>query len=241
MPDPTSTLKQLVGAQQKFIANILDQGKPKQIYRMDDYNQIRHALFDNVKNAVLQRFPLRNDRYTLGIEDVEYDDPDDIDITKQKRCILEGKSCDRRLRGSWVLRDAASDKVVSKTKRMTIMRVPYMTERGTFIRNGHEYAFSNIMRLEPGVYTKRRDDEISAQFNIQKGTGAGFNMFLSPDTGIFKIKRGTTSCPAYTVFKDLGVTDDQMQEAWGKELFDKNKTAGSDEKARQAASKIYNM
>lgn len=240
MPDTTGTLNNLLRAQQKFIANVLTD-KPTQIYRMDDYKQIRTALFDNVKNAVQQRFPLFNDRYTLAVEDVDYDDPDEIDITKQKQCILEGKSCDRRLRGSWVLRDAATDKVVSKTKRMTLMRVPYMTDRGTFIRNGHEYAFTNIMRLEPGVYTKKRDDEISAQFNVQKGTGSGFNMFLTPETGIFKIKRGTTSCPAYTVFKDLGVTDDQMQEAWGQELFEKNKKAGTDEKSRIAANKIYNM
>lgn len=240
MPDTTGTLNNLLRAQQKFIANVLTD-KPTQIYRMDDYKQIRTALFDNVKNAVKQRFPLFNDRYTLAVEDVDYDDPDEIDITKQKQCILEGKSCDRRLRGSWVLRDAATDKVVSKTKRMTLMRVPYMTDRGTFIRNGHEYAFTNIMRLEPGVYTKKRDDEISAQFNVQKGTGSGFNMFLTPETGIFKIKRGTTSCPAYTVFKDLGVTDDQMQEAWGQELFEKNKKAGTDEKSRIAANKIYNM
>ena len=121
------------------------------------------------------------------------------------------------------------------------MNVPYITDRGTFIRNGHEYAFSNIMRMEPGVYTKQRDDEISAQFNIKKGTGAGFNMFLQPNTGIFKIKRNTTSVPAYTVFRDMGITDEQMKEAWGQELFDKNKAAGSDEKASMAANKIYNM
>lgn len=241
MPDTNGTLNSLIGAKQKFIANVLERDKPTKIYRLDDYKEIRNALFDNVKNAVKQRFPLFNERYSLAVEDVDYDDPDEIDITQQKKSILEGKSCDRRLRGSWVLRDSATNKVVSKTKRMTIMRVPYMTDRGTFIRNGHEYAFTNIMRLEPGVYTKARDNEVSAQFNIQKGTGAGFNMFLTPETGIFKIKRGTTSCPAYTVLKDLGVTDDQMEEAWGKELFDKNKLAGTDEKARQAAVKIYNM
>jgi hypothetical protein len=97
------------------------------------------------------------------------------------------------------------------------------------------------MRMEPGVYTKQRDDEVSAQFNIKKGTGAGFNMYLSPNTGIFKIKRNTTSVPAYTVFRDMGITDEQMKEAWGQELFDKNKAAGSDEKSAIAAKKIYNM
>lgn len=241
MPDTNGTLNNLVRAQQKFIANTLAQGKDVKVFRMDDYPTIRKVLFDNVKNAISQRFPLYNDRYTLTIEDVDYDDPEEVGLDKQKQAILDGTSIARRLRGSWVLRDAKTDKEVSRTKRMTLMNVPYITDRGTFIRNGHEYAFSNIMRMEPGVYTKQRDDEISAQFNIKKGTGAGFNMFLQPNTGIFKIKRNTTSVPAYTVFHDMGITDEQMKEAWGQELFDKNKAAGSDEKASIAANKIYNM
>ena len=241
MPDEAvPTLNNLMRAQQKFISNVLAKDDV-QIFRMDDYPTIRRILFNNVKDAIQKRFPLYNDRYTLSIEDVDYDDPDDVDIAKQKQAILDGDSCTRRLRGVWVLRDAKTDKEVSRTRRMTLMNVPYITDRGTFIRNGHEYAFSNIMRMEPGVYTKQRDDEVSAQFNIQQGTGSGFNMFLTPNTGVFKIKRGTATAPAYTVFRDLGVSDDQMREAWGQELFDKNKAAGTDEKAVQAANKIYNM
>ena len=241
MPDPIGTLNGVMKAQQKFIADVLDEQKPTSVYRLDDYPKIRSELFKNVQNAVQKRFPLVNDRYSLSLQDVKYDDPEDINITEQKQAILDGGSCDRRLRGSWVLTDNATGKVLSKTKRMTLMKVPYMTDRGTFIRNGHEYAFSNIMRLEPGVYTKKRDDEVSAQFNIKKGTGAGFNMFLQQNTGVFKIKRGTTTAPAYAVFRDMGITDDQIEQAWGKELFQKNQAAGSGEKARQAASKIYNM
>ena len=242
MPDTNPTVSNLMRAQQKFISNVLAQDNEEiKVFRMDDYPAIRKILFDNVKNAIGKRFPLYNDRYTLSIEDVDYDDPEDIDIARQKQAILDGTSCTRRLRGTWVLRDAKTDKEVSRTRRMTLMNVPYITDRGTFIRNGHEYAFANIMRMEPGVYTKQRDDEISAQFNIKKGTGAGFNMYLAPNTGIFKIKRDTTSVPAYRVLRDMGVTDEQMKEAWGQELFDKNKAAGSDEKATIAANKIYNM
>ena len=230
----------MLRAQQKFIADVLTE-KPVTMYRMDDYPTIRRTLFENVKEAVSKRFPLYNDRYILELENVDYDDPEELDLPEQKQAILEGRSCSRRLRGTWVLRDAATNKVVDRSKRMTLMKVPYMTDRGTFIRNGHEYTFTNIMRMEPGVYTKQKDDEISAQFNIKKGTGAGFNMRLIPSTGIFQISRGTTNCPAYAVLHDLGVSDEQMQNAWGEELFKKNKEAGMGEKARIAANKIYNM
>lgn len=237
--DSASSLANMERARQQFIADVLTP-KPKHIYRLDDYKTIRGDLFGNVKDAVSRRFPLYNDKYSLSIEDADYDDPDDFDVDEQKRALLSGKSMTRRLRGRWVLRDA-NGKVVSQTRRMTLMHVPFMTDRGTFIRNGSEYAFTNIMRLEPGVYTKRKNDEISAQFNIKQGTGPGFNMSLNPTTGIFQIKRGTANAPAYTVFHDLGVTDEQMQKAWGDELFQKNRQAGISDKAKAAASRIYNM
>ena len=236
----TGMANNMINAKQKFIADILTE-KPVSRYRMDDYKTIRGELFNNVKNAVSQRFPLYNEKYTLELTDVDYDDPDDVDIDIQKKAILEGKSVDRRLRGAWSLKDAETGKEVSKTKRMTLTKVPYMTDRGTFIRNGHEYAFTNIMRMEPGVYTKQKTDSINAQFNVKKGTGAGFDMKLSPKTGIFQVSRGTTNVPAYALFKDMGVTDDQMKESWGSELFKKNKDAGEGQKARLAVDKLYNM
>jgi len=234
----TGALNAAVSAQQKFIADVLSE-KPDQVYRLDDYDTIRHNLFNNVADAVKRRFPLVNSRYTLSVEDVDYDDPEELDVDEQKRALLSGKSCTRRLRGAWVLTDNATGKEISRTRRMTLMRVPHMTDRGTFIRNGREYAFTNIMRLEPGVYTKSKPDEVSAQFNVKKGTGQGFTMRMLPSSGLFQITRGTATAPAYTVLKDMGVTDDQMKEAWGDELFARNREAGLGQRARQAADRIY--
>jgi len=245
MPDEQQQLQRAQGAlgnigraQQQFIADVLTQ-KPDRVYRMDDYDTIRDVLFENVKSAVQRRFPLRNDRYTLAVEDVDYDDPDDIPLSEQKQLLLQGKSSTRRLRGSWVLRDAATDKEVARTRRMTLMRVPRMTERGTFIRNGKEFAVGSVMRLEPGVYCKRKPDGVTAQFNIKQGTGGGFNMTLNPATGVFQFSRGTRHAPAYTVLRDMGVTDDQMREAWGEDVFSRNRDAGNGTKARNAADALY--
>ena len=155
----------LMRQQQKYIADVLTD-KPVSIYAMDDYPAIRKQLFNNVLDALDKRFPLYNDKYVLALENVGYDDPEDISIEDQKKAIMEGKSVSRRVRGNWVLKDAATDKVLQRTGRMTLMRVPYMTERGTFIRNGHEYTFNSIMRLEPGVYTKKKNDDGTMQFKI---------------------------------------------------------------------------
>ena len=238
--NPLGAMANSTRAVQQFIADVLTP-KPDRVYRLDDYDTIRQIIFDNVKNAVQRRFPLRNDRFTLSLEDVDYDDPEDIDVSEQKKLLLDNKSSTRRLRGTWVLRDAETDKEISRSRRMTLMHVPRMTSRGTFIKNGKEYNLTNIMRLEPGVYCKQKPDEVSAQFNIKQGTGQGFNMLLNPKTGVFTIRRGTTNAPAYTVLHDMGVSDEQMQEAWGKDIFETNRSAGISDKGRASADKIYNM
>ena len=237
-PDPAAALSNQVRAVQQFISDTLTE-RPDRLYPLDDFGAIRQQLFDNVKTAVLRRFPMRNDRYTLAVEDVDYDDPEDIGADEQKRLLLEGGSSVRRLRGRWVLRRASDDSVVSRSKRMTLMRVPRMTDRGTFIKGGREFAMTNIMRLVPGVYCKGKDDEVTAQFNIRQGTGSGFSMVLTPSTGIFQFRRGTTNAPAYTVLHDFGVSDETMKKAWGDELFETNRVAGTGERARQAAAKLY--
>lgn len=225
---------------QQFIADILDQEKPT-LYRADDYKTMRGLIFEKVKKSVEKRFPLYNNKYVLAVEDVDYADPETLTYKDEKEAILNGKSVGRRLRGRYVLKDAATDKVISRTPLQTLLKVPYMTDRGTFIDQGHEYTFNNLLRLEPGAYSKRNnDDELTTQFNVKKGTGAGFNMKFTPSKGLFQINRGTANAPAYTVMKDLGVTDEQMKASWGDELFKLNKDYGSTEKARIAANKIYN-
>lgn len=131
---------------QAFIADILDQDKPT-LYRADDYRTMRKLIFDKVQQSVLKRFPLYNSKYVLSVEDVGYADPDTYSYKDEKDAILNGKSVGRRLRGRYVLKDAATDKVISETGMQTLLSVPYMTDRGTFINNGHEYTFNNILRL----------------------------------------------------------------------------------------------
>lgn len=225
---------------QAFIADILDQEQP-QLYRVNDYKTMRKLIFDKVKKSVVKRFPLYNNKYVLSVENVQYKDPQQFSYKQQKEAILNGKSLGRRLTGTYVLTDAATGKEVSRTNNQTLLSVPYMTDRGTFINSGHEYTFNNIMRLQPGAYAKKNnDDQLTTQFNVKKGTGAGFNMKFIPSRGLFQINRGTANAPAYTVMRDLGVTDEQMKQSWGQELFKINKDYGSTQKARIAAKKIYN-
>lgn len=232
-------VNQLIKATQRFISRTLTE-KPDRLYRIDDYDAISNELYDNVKNAVMSRFPLSNERFSLHAEDVDYDDPDEYPVGKWKEAILSGKSMERRLRGSWVLRDAAGNEV-ARTGRKTIMKVPVMNrENGSFVRNGSQFAFRNIMRLEPGVYCSSKPDGPTALFNVQAGSGTRFHMDMNPKTGVFTVRRGTgVGAPAYGILKEMGVTDEQMKQAWGEDLYKANFDAGQGGKARAAMEALY--
>lgn len=224
---------------QKYISSVLTE-KPDVVYDPLDFKAVRTALYKNSIESVQKRFPLYNERYSLEIEDLGYDDPEDFSLKVQKQAVLEGKTLGRRLRGSWVLRDRNTGDVVQKTKRMTLLRVPYLTERGTYIRNGNEYTFNHIMRLEPGVYARRKDDDtVLAQINAKQGTGSRVDLVFKPSSGVFYFQKGTVNAPAYKVLSDYGVSDKELEEAWGSELFKINQEAGSTTKARQSAEKLY--
>lgn len=241
MTDPLQSIQSNTQRQkQKFIASVLDQ-TPRLLYKIDDYKTMRSLIFQNVQQSVKNRFPLYNNKYILDVQDVQYQGPQLNDYSAQKQAIMTGKSVGRKLKGRFVLKDAASQKVLSRGKKQTIITVPYMTDKGTFITNGSQYALLNIMRLQPGVYTKKNtDNQISAQFNVKKGTGAGFNMRFVPSSGLFYINRGTANAPAYTVMRDLGVPQQALREAWGQQLYNKNREYGSSQRARIAANRIYN-
>jgi len=225
---------------QKYIATVL-KDKADDVWDPLDFPKVRAHLYKNTIESLNKRFPLFNDKYELGLENVGYIDPEDFSLADQKKAIMEGKTLGRRVRGTWVLKDINTGKVVQKTKPMTLLKVPYLTERGTFIRNGSEYTFSNILRLQPGVYTRKKDqDEILAQFNAKQGTGTRMDLVFQPSTGVFKFHRGTLNAPAYTVLKDYGITDDQLKKAWGPELWKINVDAASDQRARGAADRFYN-
>lgn len=241
MQDFKGVINNIQRQKMQFIAQALDSSKQAETYRADDFKKQRSLIFNKVQKAVQKRFPIYNDRYVLSVQNLQYADPQDVSYMDQKKAILEGSSIGRRLRGSYVLKDAATDKVISRTAPQTLLKVPYMTDRGTFINSGHQYTFNNIMRLQPGVYTKKNNqDQITAQFNVKKGTGAGFNMRFIPSRGLFQVSRSTANAPAYTVLKDLGVTDQQMMQSWGKQIYQLNRQYGTGQKARLAANKIYN-
>lgn len=183
--------------------------------RFGDIAKTRQLLFDNVLNAARQMEPTKNPRYSLHFEDVDWAGPDRYSIAEQKKALLSNRTLYRRLHGTAVLRDAEGNEVTRR--KMPLARVPYLTDRGTFIVNGTEYSVSHQFRLRPGVYTRRKSNsELEAHVNPAKGHS--HRVFLDPATGVFRIQMGQAKIPLLPLLKAMGVSEQQMRDTWGNEL-----------------------
>ena len=137
---------------------------------------------------------------------------------------MEKKTLGRRMVGTWEVVDNATGNIVSKTKEQTIMNVPYLTNRGTYIRRGTEYTINKQFRLTPGVYHRKTDDgRVEAQLNVRPGTGTGFRIFLEPSTSVFYMRYKGKKIPLYPVLNAMGYNDETIQKSWGKEIYERNK------------------
>ena len=135
------------------------------------------------------------------------------------------------------LYDSKTGKLLDSAKNKSLLRIPYYTERGTFIHKSNEYSSLRQLRLRPGIYSRiKANGELESQFNVQRGTGVGYRISMSPSTGVYKLNIGQSSVNLYSILHDMGVEDDTLKDAWGPEVLAINKAKYDP----RALDKVYN-
>ncbi len=161
--------------------------------------------------------------YKLHVKDIEMDRTKRFSLKEQKDAVLSRKDLTIPIKGTFTLVDKKTGNVVDE-KKTTVAHVPYVTDRNTVILNGSEYIVTNQQRLKPGVYTRiKASGEVEAHVNVQSGTGIGGKVLFHADKAMFVYQVGTTQIKLYGLLHDLGVSDDAMKQAWGNEIFLRNK------------------
>jgi len=192
-----------------------------------DFKKRRVEIFETAKNSFARKFPMSYGGFRLEVGDLRFEDPEHYSLKKQKEALLKNKYLSRRLRGTLNLFDEKDNKLL-ESKELTLMRVPYLTDRGTTIHNGNEYVTLTQARLLPGIYTRRRETgEIESHFNARRGTGNAYRIRLEPESQLYKMDIGQASLRLYSLLHDIGVTDDQLKRSWGSDILAANK-AGYD-------------
>ena len=191
----------------------------------NDFPKKRQAIFDNVKSAVQSSFPQSMNGVRLELHNLDYDKPRRFSLAEQKEALMSDKYLHHKLRGTLRLIDEKTGDVLDESHQ-TIMKVPYLTERGTFVYGGNELSMINQARLQPGIYTRRKSSgELESHVNARRGSGHSFRIHLEPESGLFKMDVGQSSMRLYSLLKDIGVPDEQLEKSWGKELLESNRKA----------------
>jgi DNA-directed RNA polymerase beta subunit len=191
----------------------------------NDFPKKRQAIMSGVKDALQASFPQSMGGVRLELHNLDYDNPKPFSLAEQKEALLGDRYLHHKLRGTLRLVDEKTGDVLDE-QHQTLMRVPYLTERGTFIHNGNELSMINQARLQPGIYTRRKSNgELEAHVNSKRGSGHSFRVRLEPDSGLFKMDVGQSSMRLYSLLKDIGVPDAQLEKSWGKELLESNRQA----------------
>ena len=189
----------------------------------EDMDGLRANIFDGTKKTVAEQFPLRYGGVRLELHDLDYDSQEPIPISKQKDALMSDRYLTRRLQGTYRLFDDTTGEKLDE-QWGTVMRVPYLTDRGTFVHGGNEYSCVSQMRLLPGIYARRKaSGEVENHFNARRGSGSSFRIRLEPETGLFKMDLGQSSLRLYSLLHDVGVSDEQLEKSWGKDLLETNR------------------
>lgn len=194
-----------------------------ELYDFEDFTTSRKLLYNDAKEALIKQFPKEHNGVHMELADVDYVDPEDYSVSEQKKALLNDDYLGRRLRGTVRLTDSATGELLDERK-MTLMKVPYITERGTFIREGNEWGTISQQRLMPGAYSRyQKNGDLETQFNVRPGTGKAFRVNMNPATSQYKFDIAGSNLHLYSLLRDIGVSDDEMRASWGDDVLAVNK------------------
>lgn len=121
------------------------------------------SIRGDIENSMLEAMNRYVNGYSYGgvkleLKDLRYVGPDRFSKREQHEALLNDKMLARRLRGTVRLVNEEDNSVLDERKNLTLARVPYLTERGTFVSNGSEFSPVMQSRLLPGAYARRREN-----------------------------------------------------------------------------------
>jgi DNA-directed RNA polymerase beta subunit len=187
------------------------------------------AIRGDIENAMLGAMGRYVNGYSYGgvkleLKDLKYVGQPKFSKQQQNEALLNDKPLTRRLRGTVRLINEEDNSVLDERKNFTLAHVPYLTERGTFINNGSEFSPVMQSRLLPGSYARKRDNgELEVHFNTRPGTGSAMRVSFDPTSAQYRLKVGSSDLHAYSVFKDLGVSDEELERRWGPDILETNR------------------
>ena len=153
------------------------------------------------------------------------DELDANDIQGQLEAKHNGQTWGIPIKAKVALVDLVTNKPISKTTTVTLCKIPKLTSRFSFIVDGGEYQVDHLLRLKSGVYTRiNQKGDLQSEFRLKKGGAKNFFLTLDRLKSTINFTGGGSDAkiPVYPLMKVLGVSDDEMEQRWGKQLYRHN-------------------
>lgn len=189
-----------------------------------DPNEAFEHLRDRVVDGIKTHFPIQGKMQSLHLDKLEVkNDLHPDDIRGQHNAKVKGESWSEPVYAHLSLKNNETGKVIDQ-RRIRVAEVPRLTKRYSYIVDGQEYQIDNQWQLQPGVYTRRRQNgDLESRFNVT--SGRAFDLLFDPASKQFFMEYGKASLPLYPIMKTMGVDDDALEKSWGKEILQANKSA----------------
>jgi DNA-directed RNA polymerase subunit beta len=188
----------------------------------DAFKDLQQQVFKGIES----HFPVDGRLQTLELEGLEVDDSgmESDDIRSQKAAKMDGTTWSAPVFATMALKDNTTGKVKQRRK-LKVADIPLVTRRHSHIVEGQEYQIGNQWQLKPGAYTKRRQSgELETAFNVPNKQS--FDITFNPEKKLFRMERGKSKAiPVYPLMKAMGVSDEELEKRWGKDVLEANKSA----------------
>jgi len=187
-------------------------------------------LTQNVIEKVQELFPhFKSRNRSLELLKIWAEDNlDPNDIASQVHAKDHDQTWGIPIKATVQLVDNLTGKPVGRPSTLQVAKVPKMTSRFSFIVDGGEYQVDHLLKLRSGVYTKvRRNGDLASEFMLRKGGHKNFTLELDRKKSLiqFTPHGGGAHIPVYPLMKVMGVSDDEMEQTWGKQVFAANRIA----------------
>lgn len=204
-----------------------------------DHAGMRKRIEDGTIEEWSRVFPQAYGSIRVEAKDLRLAGKPHFTLKDQQKALMENRMLSRPLKADLALYDRESGALLDEKPAVTLMRVPYYTDRGTFVYNGNNFTGTTQSRLIPGGYTRRQNNGgLEVQFNTRAATGKVFRVGLDQDTGQFRLNVGGSKLHLYSVLKDAGVEDEELADAWGPEVLELNRARYDARSAGKAFQKF---
>jgi DNA-directed RNA polymerase subunit beta' len=200
------------------------------------FNHLQERVLAGIQEQ-FARHPIVGKKQSLTLEGLEVRDKlgGVDDLRAQHKAKVEGDTWAVPVYATVALKENETGKVIDR-RAVRIAEIPKTTNRHSYIIEGKEYQVNNQWQLRPGAYTRRRaSGDIETAFN---STPKKLDVILDPASKIFRMEYGASrgKLPIYPFLKTLGVNDDELLKAWGKEILEANQKAPG---SNGALEKVY--